>query len=203
MRLFLISIHILFGTIYCLEARARPLEKGKIAAAVGLVTNKVDTSQSPLKATGLGSTVNWGAFVQAQGGLTSWLAADLVIAYQDVQFIGDAGSFGFANELSHRFHIPVLLRAWLLDFLSFGLGFYGSYRIGSIKNIDSNIPALQQTSAHDPGEHGVESSLAIHFPFGIESYEIGLDLRHGYSLTPRSGEARNWNSLLISLRQLL
>ncbi len=183
------------------SARAYDFEEGEIRGGVGLHRSYMDPRQSPLREPSIPVGGRWGGFVGAQAGLTDRLVADLMIRIGEIEFSGRDAAGQLVVEKSDRIHVPLLMRWWLADFLSVGVGFYGSYRMGGVETVLASPQTSPQskTSAADVGEHGIETALGVNWPKQIYGYGLHLEWRHSYSLTPRENEVRNWDGLVIGV----
>lgn len=171
------------------------LTMDQLQVGLGMSFMQNDTGQAPLRVSGLSSPVTNQFALLAQASLNSWLWLDVAASYGLVEFVRAYGQNQYIHEQSHRIHFPLLFRASFLKYFSVGAGFYASYLLGGVNSSDV-VSTSEQTSAHDPGEHGLEASVALKIPVA-EDYFFTLDYRRVYSLTSRSKEGRDWSRWLF------
>lgn len=159
--------------------------------------NQLDRAQSPHLTAPTVLRQNLGVALSARGYLRNQLILEADFIFTETQFIRQSG-FEINNESVRRIHVPILFRWEFLEYFSLGAGVYASYRMGEVKMIDTPPSGnILQTSAADSGEHGMEASVAFHWPLENSLFGFTVDARHGYSLTPRDNEERNYQSLLF------
>ncbi len=166
------------------------------------MVNRVDTPQAPSLTATPKVPENFGLGLIVDAYFADYWSAEMALLFADYQFIRDYNG-QLLSETVNRVHVPILVKYSFLTYFSLGLGFYGSYRMGEVKSLTSPMGQNGlQTSASDSGEHGLEGSFQLTFPL-FEKYFLTLNIRHSYSLTPRTNEERNYQNLLLSLRKLV
>ncbi len=190
-------IHLLSG-ISAHIATAQPLNLGEIRAGFGLNGARVDTSNSLSDFRYENDKIRVGPTLVLEGGTWEQVSLEIAVFYNRYQFVRKFETYA-VDESSNRIHIPILAKVRPLQWVSFGLGFYASYLVGSVTSNEQFLTDDERTSANDTGEHGLEGSIAFEWPLTQNELYIRTEYRHSFSLTPRSTEARNYQNLLLCL----
>lgn len=173
---------------------SQAIAKGKLGAGYGFLFQE-SNSEVDFVRNVPGTTLFGGAFLLVKGGLSRWVYAEMTLQYGEVEFVRRSNG-NTIRESGKRIHVPILFR--LPALISPGIGFYGSYRIGSV-NSPAQFQNSELTSAQDYGEHGLEFALAFQPPADWLGTRFFVDFRAHYSLTSRANENEVWNKLLIGL----
>lgn len=168
-------------------------------AGGGLALNQADPLQADFNESARSQGI-LGSMISVHGYLRDWLIVEAAASFSRYQFFLRDGNGNVIRDVGKRLHIPLVFRLTPLRYFSFGAGFYGSYRIGSVRR-ESAFEISERTSAFDSGEHGMQGVVGAHIPI-YGGYWVYLDYRMDYSLTPRPSENRIWNtfSLLVFAR---
>lgn len=173
-----------------------------IMAVAGVMVNQLDDSQSALPIELAPKKNNVGFFLGGEYMLKRNFSVELNMIAANWQYASLVETQP-KNELSTRFHFPLLFRWSLWRFFSIGLGGYASYRLGEIKDLRqvSSEIAVHGTSAENYGNHGLEGSVRLLLPLDKAKMALLMDFRYSYSLTPRPNEATGWQSFFLGLRR--
>ncbi len=185
------------------KARAEDADLGDLIIQAGTFVQEVDANQSPLKASGQETSLLGGGFLGLQAGVARWMSLEANIQYGQVQYLRRTLSQDVLIEKVDRIQVPILFRFWLVSWFSLAVGPYASYRVGTVNGKVLPISNSEKTSAHDTGEHGLigDISFAMHTKL-YETYLL-FSYRRTYSLTPRGGEAREWNQVVFAIERRL
>jgi hypothetical protein len=98
------------------------------------------------------------AFIEALGSNTFGLETGFMVVNRVYE--ASAGSTKLLEE-TNRIQIPILFRYWPAEFVSIGVGPFGSIKSGSTASTVN--PAGLATSAHKNAEFGAEAALTFNF----------------------------------------
>ena len=188
-----IPLRLIFLIVSVFPLIAQASSQGTLQAGGGFWGGNPENRLDIPTARGVPITSN-GFFFVGRGAIRSWLIAEFTLQYGQWSFEKQREDNYFREQVD-RFHIPLVFRLnnpWI----SIGAGFYGSYRIGSVK---SNSMDSEGTSAFDYGEHGFEFVFGNTWPIPDTNLHFLLDWRANYSITARGGERDLWNKFLIGI----
>lgn len=121
------------------------------------VKGDVDSSELDDRTTGLGFAFEYN--------LNSKYGLEVGLFNIKRRYVTTNGDETLAQE-TQRAHFPVLVRGWLWDNISLGLGPFASFRTSKVKSARSANSENLDTQASDEVEFGIETAATLNITYG-------------------------------------